>query len=61
MRLLLFERLHWKGFLESSLTVFHIGLMKYFRTEVTEKPSVITLMRGTKQLGFVQGLDILMP
>lgn len=27
---LLFEGLHWKGFLESSLTVFHMGLMIFF-------------------------------
>ncbi len=46
MRLLLFERLHWKGFLESSPTVFHIGLKKYFLTEVTEKLCRSTLIRG---------------
>lgn len=62
MRLLLFECLHWKGFLESSPTVFHIGLIRYFLTVVTEKPCVITLIRGgTKQLGSVKGLDVLMP
>lgn len=42
MRLLMFECLHWKGFLESSQTVFHIGLMRYFLTEVTEETCVIT-------------------
>ena len=40
MRLLLFERLHWRGFLERSPTVFHIGPIKYFLSEVTEETRV---------------------
>ena len=48
MRLLLFERLHWKGFLESSPTVFHIGLMRHFLTEVTENTERPSLYRGER-------------
>lgn len=63
MRLLLFECLHWKGFLESSTTVFHNGLMKYLLTEVTEKPCLrFNLRRKAARLCPKPGYtDALMP